>query len=220
MTGAILWDMDGTLLDSEPAHAAAFNDAIAELGLSVPRGFHDALLGASADSVLAALVEATAVELTLDAWLALKWRHMQYHASCIQRREPAASIARRLAERRVPMALVSNSSADEIMLALSTTDLLSTFPITISRGDVVAGKPAPDGYLLAARILKVAPENCLVIEDSHTGAQAGLAAGMQVIFHPEQVSPSPPQGSIVLAPDGSAEQWIDGFLQGRRLVRD
>lgn len=200
---AILWDMDGTLLDSEPAHEAAFHDALHELGLSVPPGFHDALLGSSADRVHARLVAATGSALTLAGWRALKWRHFQRHAGRIAPRAGMAGLARAQAARGVPMAVVSNSTAAEVGLCLGAARLAPLFATTVSRADVAAGKPAPDGYLLAAARLGLPPAACLVIEDSPLGACAGLAAAMRVIIHPQHPAPATtiPAGAHYIAPD-------------------
>ena len=72
---AVLWDLDGTLVDSEPAHALAFDASLAELGLTVPPDFHDRLLGASEDRVHEALIAETSVSMDRAAWRSVKWRH-------------------------------------------------------------------------------------------------------------------------------------------------
>lgn len=202
MRRAVLWDMDGTLLDSEPAHEAAFGDALAELGLSVPPGFHDGLLGSSVDRVHAALVAATGANLSLDVWQAVKWRHFRRRADAVALRTDVAQLAQDLASEGVRMAVVSNSTADEVALCLSAAGLASLFPVTISRADVAYGKPAPDGYLLAAARLGVAAKACVVVEDSPVGARAGLAAGAKVLFHPQHpVAPDAvPEGALYVAP--------------------
>ncbi len=214
MAQAILWDMDGTLLDSEPAHAASFDDALEELGLTVPPGFHDLLLGVSSDTVHAALVKATGADLTLDQWLAVKWRHFQRRAAEILPRDGVAQVARDIAAEGVPMAVVSNSTAEEVALCLSATGLLPLFPVVVSRADVAQGKPAPDGYLLAARKLGLAPADCVVIEDSPVGAGAGLAAGMPVIFHPQHpsVPDEVPAGARYLPPSDPLAPFLRALL--------
>lgn len=197
---AVLWDMDGTLLDSEPAHEAAFHAAVNGLGLTVPTAFHDRLLGASGDRVHQALCAETAASLALVDWLALKDGHFRKHVSDI-RRLPAAGLTERLAAQGVPQALVSNSAAGEIALCLAAVDL--RFDVTVSRGDVSQGKPDPEGYLHAARHPGIAPRDCMVVEDSRTGAAAGLAAGMTVVYHPQLPDDLPPVGARYLEPGGS-----------------
>ncbi|AKP00063.1 haloacid dehalogenase superfamily, subfamily IA, variant 3 with third motif protein having DD or ED (plasmid) [Marinovum algicola DG 898] len=216
-TRAILWDMDGTLIDSEPAHEAAFDSALRETGLTVPESLHADLLGASGDTVFAALQEATGTPLSLADWTRLKHRHFEHHARAITRL-PAAALAERLAARGVPMALVSNSTAEEVAFCLRTTGLDTLLTTVVTRADVAQGKPAPEGYLLAARRLGVAPQQCLVVEDSPTGAAAGCAAGMQVIYHPQFPDPSPPPGARYVAPDQPPVPLIETFLTQKDLL--
>lgn len=188
--------MDATLLDSEPAHEAACHAA---LGLAVPPGFHKGLLGAPGDLVHARLVAAPGARLSLANWVARKEAAFREALGAI-RRLPAADPAMRLKARGVPSALVSNSTAAEVALCLGDTWL--GFDVALSRADVARGKPHPEGYLRAARRLGVAPADCTVVEDSTRGAEAGVAAGMQVIFHPQAPGAAPAR-AIYLAPGGN-----------------
>jgi len=185
MRRAVLWDMDGTLIDSEPVHALAFDAALNELGLAVPNGFHDTLIGQSGENVHRALVLQTGTEIGFADWVALKWAHYKRHSDNIPRREPVSTVAVTLSEHGVPMAVVSNSTGDEVALCLRATGLDLILPVAISRTALRRGKPDPEGYLLAAKKLKCSPEHCLVVEDSIPGVDAGIAAGMTVLFHPQ-----------------------------------
>ncbi|QFQ88578.1 HAD-IA family hydrolase [Paracoccus kondratievae] len=196
---AVLWDLDGTLVDSEPAHELAFDAAIAELGLSVPAEFHDRLLGASEDRVHEALVAQTAITLDRAGWRAVKWRHYRETADRITRLSQADLLAP-LANAGRDMALVSNSTRAEVEHNLSVAGLARYFPVTVSRDDVRRGKPDPEGYLLAAERLGVPPADCVVVEDSPTGAAAGLAAGMTTIFCPQIPTLKPPAGALIASP--------------------
>ncbi len=207
---AILWDMDGTLLDSEPVHAAAFLDALDELGLTPPPGFMESLLGSSDDQVHASLVAATGLKLSLLEWRAAKWRHYQRHASRIEPRPEVIAELRVQAARGVPMAVVSNSTADEVALCIEAAGLTPLFAALISRADVAQGKPAPDSYLLAASLLDVPPKACLVVEDSPVGSRAGLAAGMTVVFYPQSPQPDAaiPPGVHYIPPGGPLAAFL------------
>ena len=208
--GALLWDLDGTLIDSEPAHAAAFADALLACGLAVPAGFHDSLLGRSTEGVYAALIQQTGSTMSLDTWHKLKWEHYQRHAADIKRREAVAEVAMRWAERGLPSAVVSNSTANEVAIALAVTGLAAVLPVTVSIADVTRGKPDPEGYLLGARRLGVAPEHCIVVEDSPLGAAAGRAAGMTVIWHPQTLPATMdiPEGLTYVSPENSLSEAI------------
>ena len=207
---AILWDMDGTLINSEPVHEAAFHAAVAELGLIIPADTHDTLLGSSIIEVHQKLVDLTGADLTLQQWQTLKWHHYRQLAAGIKLMQHSRAILDRYTAAGLPMALVSNSTRDEVELNLSATQLSAYFQVTISRNDVTHGKPAPDGYLAAAAALSVPVAECLVIEDSVTGAKAGLAAAMTTLFHPETaalVKHCPP-GAILLPPGEDLAAWL------------
>jgi len=208
---AILWDMDGTLIDSEPAHEQAFDESMASLGVTVPPGTHDALLGSSFVEVHQAVVRVTGLDLTLDEWKQLKWKYYQACSAGIKPLKNSQAILDAFTAKGVPMALVSNSSRDEVNLNLEVTQLADYFQITVSRNDVEQGKPAPDCYLTAAKALSLAANECLVIEDSVTGAKAGLAAGMTTLFHPETEAlvEHCPEGAILLPPDGDLGAWLE-----------
>ncbi|WP_289041933.1 HAD family phosphatase [uncultured Aliiroseovarius sp.] len=212
---AILWDMDGTLIDSEPVHGLAFDAAIRALGLIIPDGFHDDQIGADGEHVFQALVDQTGISMGLDAWLALKWHHFCDHADRIERREPVSRVAEKLAAQNTPMAVVSNSTPEEVVLGLKMTGLAHISDVIISRADVEEGKPDPEGYLLAASRLRRQPDNCLVVEDSLLGSKAGVAAGMSVLFHPQSPLTDMrllPKGASYLAPDADPMEAIIRFL--------
>jgi HAD superfamily hydrolase (TIGR01509 family) len=203
---AILWDLDGTLVDSEPAHRAAFDAALREFGLHVRPDFHRRLLGVNEEGVYAALVAETDTKISRLDWSQRKWAQYRRHALAICRRTGVADVALDLCAQGIPAAVVSNSTADEVAIALGTTGLDTVLTTAISVADVQRGKPDPEGYLLGARRLGVPPSACLVIEDSPVGAAAGRSAGMRVIFHPQFPLADPATvapGAHYLAPDGA-----------------
>lgn len=204
---AVLWDLDGTLVDSEPVHDMAFDAAVAELGLTVPAGFIETMLGVGEDGLHLALVEQAGFEGSLDDWRAVKWPHFRDRAEGVVRRDLVADVALRLAAMHVPMAVVSNSTRAEVDLNLAVTSLGNLFPVTLSRDDLTMGKPHPEGYLRAASLLDVDPADCIVVEDSATGARAGLAAGMRVIFHPQADHPPPDAHPRLIVLPAHAALW-------------
>lgn len=208
---AILWDMDGTLINSEPAHRHALNQALTILGKTATPNIHDILLGASFVEVHQVVRELTGMNISLDEWNSLKWKQYLACAKDIHLLKDRQTILDSFRAKGMPMALVSNSTRDEVDLNLKVTKLSNYFAITVSRNDVVKGKPAPDGYLAAASALSIFPKDCLVIEDSATGAKSGLTAGMTTLFHPETdaMCSSCPEGAILLPPKESLFQCLE-----------
>jgi HAD superfamily hydrolase (TIGR01509 family) len=207
--GAVLWDLDGTLVDSEPLHTQATAAALDGLGLRLPPSFDNDLLGVSEEGVHAALVQRVGLSLDRAAWRDLKWSHYEGFLAGLKPRATTLPALQRLAAMGVPMAVVSNSTRREVDLALAATDLAPLFAVTISRNEVSVGKPDPEGYLAAAQRLGVSPSASLVVEDSVTGTLAGLAAGMTTVFHPQHAG-TVPKGAIELAPEEALMDLIFG----------
>ncbi len=204
---ALLWDLDGTLVDSEPVHEAALDAALAQVGLAVGAEFHPRTLGVNEADVHALLVAETGLTLDLEAWRALKWEFYGRFGTDIRRRPGVGEAAVDWATRGTPSAIVSNSTREEVALALAATGIGQAIETFVSFSDVTRGKPDPEGYLLAAERLDVDPAACLVIEDSPVGVSAALAAGMRVIFHPQKPTPAP-SGAHYLPPDGNFEALL------------
>ena len=95
--------------------------------------------------------------------------------------EDAVAAARDLRGRGIPVGVASSSPRERLHRTLTRAGLLDAFDVTVAGDEVEHGKPAPDMFLLTAERLGVPPEQCIVIEDSPPGVQAGLAAGMHTI---------------------------------------
>lgn len=196
---AILWDVDGTLVDSEPLHEAALARTLHDLGVTPPADFHQHIVGRDAREVHAWCRDHLGLELSLQDWLRRKYRTYFAAAADLRPRSGAVDMFLRLRAEGYAQAIVSNSDRLVVDANLDAVGLNDPGLITISRNDVRTGKPGPEPYLRAAWLLRAEPEHCLVIEDSTTGACAGLAAGMRTMFWPE---------SDTLTPDG-AERMVD-----------
>ena len=210
---AILWDLDGTLVDSEPLHARATDEMLAALGLATPPGFHGRALGLPAEEVHALLVAEAGLTLPPADWEGRKFARFEALASALPARQPAAGLVPRLAARGIAQAVVSNSARAEVDLALAVTGLGAHMALSLAREDVARGKPDPEGYAAAAATLGHPPEATLAVEDSRTGAEAARAAGLRVIFHPQAPLPGP-AGVVTLPPQGDLAALIDAHLAG------
>lgn len=196
---ALLWDLDGTLIDSEPVHIAALKDVLAQAELPIPPDLHDWLIGLGARQVHQVLVERLGLALSYESLVGHK--HEAYRRRCAELRPRSGSLEvfRSLARRGIRQAIVSNS--DRVLVDLNLTALGLAVPdqVSISRNDVRCGKPDPEAYLRAAWLLGELSRACVVVEDSPVGAAAGLAAGMRVVVWPQagQACPAEFPGGVL-----------------------
>lgn len=176
---AILWDMDGTLVDSEPLHESALRAAMRKAGIKPPDELHSKVLGMSADAVFAWLREDHGLSLDFSEWISLKYEHYLANVAEVRAIPEALELWKTAEHRGLRQAVVSNSDRLIVDANLRQTNLARAEFKSVSRNDVRCGKPDPEPYLRAAWLLDVQPANCIVVEDSPTGAKAGAAAGMQ-----------------------------------------
>ena len=195
---AVLWDMDGTMVDSEFLHFEALASAMTSLGLPVPPDLHDHVIGMSAESVHSWLQERHGLDLAFQDWIVLKYDQYLKRVQEIAPFDGALELWSRLDAAGISQAVVSNSDRIIVDANLGHVGLTKPKLVTVSRNDVRNGKPDPEPYLRGAYLLGVSPSETLVLEDSPTGAKAGLAAGMATYFVPGATAP-PPTGVIKLA---------------------
>lgn len=183
---AVVFDLDGTLIDTESLCNAAGVEACANLGLPVTLPFFESLAGID-DRTRARLIEehlGTPVELAafLEEWDRLCTLRFQ---EGIPVKAGAVDLLERLAAAGVPLALATSSRRGPAAEKLAASDLGRHFRTVVTFDDVAAPKPAPDAYLLAAERLGADPRRCLAFEDSETGARAAHAAGLTVVQVPD-----------------------------------
>jgi HAD superfamily hydrolase (TIGR01509 family) len=179
---AVIFDMDGVIVDSEPLHEQAFLETFHELGYGSTHGirFKD-YLGRSDRAVWHAFIEKHRPTQSLAELTDLKESRL---IKVVQSTSPLFPGVPELVERlasRYPLAVASGSVHRVISAVLSLQGLRRFFGPVVSAEDVRAGKPAPDIFLRTAELLRTAPADCCVIEDTTAGVEAARAAGMQVI---------------------------------------
>lgn len=196
---AVLWDMDGTLVDSEAIAVDALAAALAEQRISEPEGLYEAVVGRSADAIHAWLAREHGLAVEPLAWEMRKHHHYMAMAPRLSGFDAAIAAWQRLDEMGVAQAVVSNSDRAIVDVNLRAVGLARPSLVTVSRNDLRRGKPDPEGYLRAAWLLGAAPDQCIVVEDSHSGAAAGIAAGMATVFVPHATAPAPPGVTVLRA---------------------
>jgi HAD superfamily hydrolase (TIGR01509 family) len=190
---AVFWDMDGTLIDSEPLHEEALVVALKALGITPPADLHERVLGIAAYPVYEMLRDEFGLDLPFDQWIVRKYAHYLDNAPRLQPRPGALEIFRELKARGVVQGVVSNSDRLIVDANLRALGIHEAGMRTVSRNDVRSGKPDPEPYLRAAWLAGLDAADCAVMEDSWPGSEAGLAAGMRTIFWPEfPAQPGPP----------------------------
>ncbi len=183
--GAVLFDLDGTLIDSESLGLAAGQAAFAAIGHPVDAAFLHGLVGKDRDGG-AAIIRAHMPDLDLDA-LDHHWsiESARLHQNGIALKAGARALLDHIAARALPRAIVTSSQAGSAREKLDLSGLAAYFTTVVTVNCVTRAKPAPDAYLLAAERLAVDPASCLVFEDSDTGAEAAHRAGMRVVQVPD-----------------------------------
>ncbi len=182
---ALIFDCDGTLVDTAPAHYYAITEALKAQGHSMDRAWYMARAGLTPDALLDAQEAAVAAMgkiLPLDRSTVFATYNEYFRAGLplLREVEAVAALAREW-HGRVPMAVASNGRLANVQASLRATGLLPLFDRIVSADDVAHGKPAPDVFLEAARQMHVPPAACVVLEDSDEGLRAAQAAGMRAI---------------------------------------
>ena len=184
MIRAVMFDMDGVLIDSEPVHKVALQAVLAAYGLPVPgdADWEPVFLGRPDRDGLLDWFRLHGIE--HDPRPLMDDKQIFFAERFDELVTPHADgqwLARALAELGVPLALVSGARRNEIELTLERFNLRSLFQATVSADDVSVGKPDPEPYLRGAEALGVDPRETLVIEDAPAGMRAALAAGARVV---------------------------------------
>ena len=183
---ACLFDLDGLLLDTEPLHARAWQQAAMQFGLALESNQLLALRGRRrldcAEQVRQWFFAAAQTPPSVEALLAVRQPIAEALLPSAPPMAGAAVLIAALEQRGLPMALVTSSSAGAVALKASGHPWLTAIKERV-HGDapaLAAGKPEPDPYLLAAHRLGVAAADCWAFEDSPAGARSAAAAGCRV----------------------------------------
>jgi pseudouridine 5'-phosphatase len=185
---AVVFDMDGVLLDTERLYTEATQQIVGRFGKTFDWSVKGNMIGRPARESARYLVDTLALPITPEDYL--REREVLF-ATLMPTAQPmpgARELAAALRARGVPMAVATSSARP--VFELKTTHhraWFSEFDVVVLGDDprVARGKPAPDIYLLAARELGVAPRQCVAVEDAPAGVDAARAAGMQVVAVPD-----------------------------------
>ncbi len=189
-TQAFVFDLDGLMVNSEELSLVAWRRVLAPFGKYLEEQDYFALIGqdsrASADQVILG----SGIPLSWDQLSRAHWQELiSIIDQDLEPRPGLIDLVSAIVRAGYPLAIASNSPSDYVEQAVKAIGLRALFGCVIGRDQVAQGKPAPDVYLAAAACLSVLPSQCLAFEDSPTGLQAALAAGMRCIVVPNDHLP-------------------------------
>ncbi|WP_069174283.1 HAD family hydrolase [Streptomyces griseus] len=206
----VLFDLDGTLVDSEPNYYEAGRRLLSRYGVTdFSWENHSRFIGVGTRETLTVLRAEYGIDASVDELLAGKnARYLELAGARTEVFPEMRTLVERLHGDGVVMAVASGSSRAAIEATLAVTGLDAYFPVCVSAEEVARGKPAPDVFLEAARRLGVEPSACVVVEDAVPGVEAAHAAGMRCIAVPSVRSAADEavfRSAELLFPGGQAE---------------
>jgi HAD superfamily hydrolase (TIGR01509 family) len=195
---AVLFDMDGLLVDTEPLWLETETEVMARLGASWTPADQQVLLGGSMARTVGYLLSKATRPVppeTVERWMN-EGMLDRVRAGRAVVRPGARELLAEASAAGLPYALVTSSQRAFADAVLAATGM--TFPVIVSAEDVTASKPDPEPYLLTAKLLTVAPESCVALEDSPNGVASATAAGCRVVAVPSLVPIPPAPGRVVV----------------------
>ena len=191
---AVLFDMDGTLIDTERIGAASWDHAGEELGLTVPESVKRKMVGRTLPDIHAIVREGMP---EVDSDRLLERANHHYHRLVTEAPPPVKAGARELLEwlrmRKVPMAVATSSRRFQAEDKLGRTGLRDFFGVIVAGDEIMRGKPDPEIFLVAAERLGEEARECVVFEDSGPGIEAAERSGGLAVFVPEVHPPDAAQ---------------------------
>ena len=178
---AVLWDLDGVLVDSAPFHLRAWRELFASIGREFGEADFRRTFGLRNDAILRDLL-GDLPPMEAERLAARKEElYRQAARGNIAALPGALALLRSLRERGLRLGLVSSTPRANIELILGSLGVSESFDVILGEEDVTRGKPDPEGFLLAAERLGVPPGECVVIEDAPAGVEAAKGGGMRCV---------------------------------------
>ena len=180
---AYLFDCDGTIADSMPLHYIAWNKALSEWNCKFSEDLFYAWGGMPVTEIIAGLNKMYGLKMPVQE---VSKRKEEFYFEILPQLKAVPEVLEHIEASygHIPFAVVSGSTRDSVTASLQALKLSDRFETLVCAGDYQKSKPDPEAFLLAASRLGVAPETCLVFEDTDMGIQAATAAGMASIKVP------------------------------------
>jgi HAD superfamily hydrolase (TIGR01509 family) len=183
---AVVFDMDGLLIDSETVVREGVRRAVADMGHDLPNAVFARMIGLPLADSLGVLKAHYGGDFDIDRFLILERREVEaLLTEGVALKAGVVELLDHLDELKLPRAVATSSAREAVETHLGGHHLLGRFDAVIARGDVPRHKPHPDPFLAAALALGIDAEDCLALEDSHNGVRAAHAAGMMTVMVPD-----------------------------------
>ena len=189
---AVAFDMDGTLIDSEPLFKLIATESALELGFTIDGETYGSWVGLPREALEKAILKSLGSTFPIEDFkniFAKRW--VSYtEENGIAPKPGIPALLRSLAEEKIPLAVSTSTPTAQAERSLRIAGIRPHFQAIIGGDQVEKGKPAPEIFLKAARVLNTPPEKCLALEDSAIGVESAVAANMPTIMIPDTVYPN------------------------------
>ena len=180
---AYLFDCDGTIADSMPLHFVAWSRVLSEWNCEFGEDLFYTWGGMAVATIIATLNEKHGLRMPIED---VARRKEEFYLEILPQLKAVPEVLEHIeaSHGRIPLAVVSGSTRDSVTASLEMLKILDKFDTLVCAGDYHKSKPDPEAFLIAAARLGIAPESCLVFEDTDMGIQAATAAGMASVRVP------------------------------------
>jgi len=188
---AVVFDMDGLLVDTETVVYRAMQRAAGGIGSEMPFATFQRMVGLQHAHSDLILIEHFGDDFDLEAWSAAVSAHFREELGAgIALKAGVVEILDQLDLLGLPRAIATSSSLESVRASLGPHSLVDRFHALVTRDVQTKGKPHPEPFLKAAEALGVDPADCLALEDSHNGVRSASSAGMMTVMVPDMLDPT------------------------------